>query len=486
MEMYIGGKFCGAENGETIGITDPATMQEIGRMPMASVADVDRAVSAADAAFEGWRKMPAHDRALVMQEMARKLNAHKQTYAALLTAEQGDTLSTHLHDEIEFCISTIDFYAQLSREEIGSVVPPNTSHTFNFVLKEPYGPTACIVPFNYPFLLLFWKIAPALAAGNTIVIKPSERTPLATLQLAKDVFDHFPPGVVNVISGTGATGQALVGHPRIRIISFTGSTKVGEKIIRDSVGTGKNLIIEMGGKDATVVADDIDLDQAVSSVLASSFWNAGQVCTSTERVYVQRAVYDAFLKKMIAGAERLKLGDGRDETTDIGPLCDNATILKVEEHIADAVAKGAVVRTGGKRRKGLPSTQYFEPTILTGVSDDMLCVQDETFGPVVFVEPYDTMEDAIALVNSSRFGLGAILLSMNPIYIKQFFEDVKAGTIWINDPLPDTMGGPFGGMKCSGYCNSRELGRQGLEQYLETKHVHWDFAPDRLHERTSF
>ncbi|WP_323846091.1 aldehyde dehydrogenase family protein [Microbulbifer magnicolonia] len=476
MQMYIDGRWCDAADGETLAVINPATEEMLDTVPNATIADIELAVASSKRAFAGWRKLPARERCDHLKQMSQKLEASREEFEQLLTHEQGKALAEH-REELDICLNTIDYYAQLIRNGIGKVIPPDNETAFNFVMREPYGPTACIIPFNYPLLLLFWKIAPALAAGNTVIVKPSEKTPLATLKLAEQVLAHFPPGVINIVTGCGnKIGDALTTHPDVPTIAFTGSTAVGQHIIRATAHQVKNLHLELGGKDAAVIAEDMDPALAARAIATSSMWNAGQICTSTERVFVAESIYPRFLEELTAVVSALRLGDGLDPDTDIGPMCDASGFAKVERHIADARAKGARILSGGQRSARHARGYFFEPTIIADARPDMLCMQEETFGPTVAVAPYQTIEQAIELVNGTAYGLGAVFMGHNPQQIRQFFLDVKAGTVWINDPLPDNVAGPFGGMKHSG-SHSRELGEEGLFSFMETKHVHWDFDP---------
>ena len=476
--MYINGEWALSSKGEFIDVINPATEEIIDSAPDAAIEDVDWAVQSSKLAFKQWRKSTAAERSQLLKLASRKLEDNAEKYHQLLTLEQGKHIGEHI-EEIEVCIETIDYYAQLIKNGIGRVLPANNQSCINMVVKEPYGPTACIIPFNYPLLLLFWKIAPALAAGNTVIVKPSEKTPLATLRLMEDVLDHFPPGVINVITGGPMAGERLSSHPDVPTVAFTGSTVVGEQIIRSTAGMIKNLHLELGGKDAVVVTEDVDIPVVARALSTSAMWNTGQICTSTERIYVQRSIYDEFLKEFVEVVKGLNVGSGLDENVQVGPLCDDSGFNKVERHIADAKEKGARVLTGGERSAQFKKGYYFEPTVLADVNHNMLCMTEETFGPSVGVMPYDNFDEAIDLVNSTVYGLGAVLMSNDHKKVKQFFEDVKAGTIWINDPLPDHVGGPFGGMKTSG-THARELGPEGLESFMETKHIHWEFEPETI------
>jgi acyl-CoA reductase-like NAD-dependent aldehyde dehydrogenase len=454
---------------------DPATEEVIGRVPAGGADDVARAVAAARDAWEDWRYTAANDRAELLHEAYARSMEHHEALVELLTREQGKPRPEQ-EEEAEWALTSLRYYAELGRNGLGRVVPSAEPRTqLNLVLKEPYGVVGAIVPWNYPLLLLSWKLAPALAAGNTVVVKPSELTSLVTLEWIERCFDHLPPGVVNVVTGTGAdAGEALVRHPDVRVIAMTGSVATGQRIASVAAPMMKHLHLELGGKDAFVVAPDADVPSAVQALRYSALLNSGQVCTSSERVFVPRAMRDGFAESLAAEVGALRLGHGLDEGTDLGPLAAPPFRDKVAAHVRDAVDRGARVLTGG----GVPDRPgwFHEPTVLVDVEDDMTIMVEETFGPTIPVAAYDDLDEVIARVNASEMGLGATLRSSDPALIKRFYEGVKAGTVWINDPLTDNYAGPFGGMKMTG--GGRELGPEGLETFLETKHVHWDFSQE--------
>ncbi len=470
--MYIDGRWVTSEGDSTIDVINPATEEVIETVPVGNPADVQKAVQAAKKAYSQWRWVTGLERAEMLHEAARKIRAHFDELVRLLTLEEGKAYSEN-EEEVEWVIGTLDYYAEMARTYRGRLLAPVERSQFNFVMKEPYGPVACIVPFNYPLLLMIWKVAPAVAASNTVIIKPAEQTPLTTLMLAEIAFDHFPTGVINVLTGGGETGEALVKHPDVPVIAFTGSTKVGKGIARLAADHMKRTHLELGGKDAFVIAPDADIETAVKAVAYAGFINAGQVCTSTERVYIPQPKLKAFSEAMAEFAKGLKIGPGTDLSTDMGPMAAEQYRAKVEMHMAEAVEKGAWVLSGGKRPDRYKKGYYYEPTVLVNVDHEMKCMREETFGPTIPILGYQDFSQAIELVNDSEYGLGACLRTNDARLAKQFFEEVQAGTIWINDPLTDNYGGPFGGMKMSG--NARELGEEGLESFLETKHVHWDF-----------
>ncbi len=458
---------------EPIDIINPATEEVFEQVLDGSRADADAAVVAANKAFGVWHRMTAVSRGELLHEVADRLKARTEEIARLLTMEGGKPLRENL-DEVGWCVACFRYYAELGRNSRGRVIPSIESTQLSMVLKEPYGVVVCIVPYNYPLLLMVWKVAPALAAGNTVIIKPSSITPLATLALSA-CFEVLPPGTVNIVTGSGeAIGHALVTHPDTHVVAFTGSAGTGRKIACLCAERFKKVTLELGGKDPFVVCEDSDINVAARAVAWAACLNAGQVCTSSERIYVQRTIADRFLEALVNFMGTLRIGPGIEPSTDIGPLARDRYRRNVEEHVEEARKRGAVVLTGGKRPAGFQKGYYYEPTVLANVTSSMRVMTEETFGPVAPVMVYDGFDEAIRLAQGTQYGLGAVLFTRDALKAKTFFEEVKAGTIWINDPLTDNDAGPFGGMKMSGL--GRELGLEGLEEFMETKHVHWDFV----------
>ena len=474
---WIDNQWMDGKTEDFIEVRNPATEDILDRVPAGSVEDAHRAIESARAAFEIWRKTPAIERAAMLHEATAKMRANWDELVNLLTLEEGKPVSEN-EEELEWVAGTFDYYAELGRHYRGRVLPsPEPENQLNLVLKEPYGVVGCIVPWNYPLLLLAWKVAPALAAGNTVVIKPSEMTPLTTLLLAEKCFDHLPPGVVNVITGYGdPVGETLVKHPDVPVIAFTGSLKTGQRISQLAAPMIKHLHLELGGKDAFVIGPDIEIEPSAKALAYAALINCGQVCTSTERVYVAENVSKDFTEALVEQVKSLRLGPGIEPTTDVGPMIGEKYRAKFESHILEAQSQGAKILTGGRRPPQFERGFFYEPTVLTGVDHSMLVMSEETFGPAIPMMTYKTFDEAIQLVNDTQYGLGAVLRSNDARLIKTFFEEARAGTIWINDPLTDNYAGPFGGMKMSG--NARELGLEGLDSFLETKHVHWDFSPE--------
>lgn len=471
---FINGKFTGPSGGtEKISVINPATEEKLDEIPRGSKNDSLAALDAAKTAYQFWRKTPANTRTHLLHEAAAKMRQHKTRIVELLTLEQGKPVPEN-EEEFEWLVNTFDYYAELGRHERGRVLPSGEYSQLNLVIKEPYGVVLCIVPWNYPLLLMAWKVAPALAAGNTVIIKPSELTPLSTMYLARHCFDHFPPGTINVINGYGReVAEPLVEHRDVPVIAFTGSLSTGQRIASIAAPMMKKLHLELGGKDAFVIAEDADPALAAQALAYAALTNAGQVCTSSERVYLPKNRAAEFTEALVEHVKSLRVGEGIDPDTDLGPMIGDSYRSKVESQILEAIADGAKALVGAQRPTSMKRGYFYEPTVLVNVNHSMRIMREETFGPAIPLMEYQNFEEAIALTNDCDYGLGACLLTSDAAKAKLFLEEVKAGTIWINDPLTDNYAGPFGGMKLSG--GARELGQEGLDEFRETKHVHWDF-----------
>jgi len=471
-QMYINGQYTSGSATDSIQVINPATEEVFEEVPRGTAADVEAAVSAARAAFPAWRRMPAWERAGILHEAATKMQEHAEKLADLLTTEEGKPWEEN-EEEVFWAYDTFNYYAEIGRHDKGHFIPPGDPNQINFVMKEPYGVVGCIVPWNYPLLLLAWKIAPALAAGNTVVIKPSEFTPVSTIRMIELAFEHFPAGVVNVVTGYGLeVGEPLVKHPDVPMIAFTGSVATGQRIAGIAAPMMKKLHLELGGKDPLVIAPDVDMTTAVAGTAYAGLINAGQVCTSTERIYIHESIYAQFTEELTDYVSKLRLGSGMDRSTDIGPMLRSHFREKVESVVGETVGAGGSILTGGKRPARLEKGFFYEPTVIVNVDHSFRIMQDETFGPVLPLMPYKDFDEAIMLANDTQFGLGASLMTHDARLVKRFFEEVKAGTIWINDLLTDNFAGPFGGMKMTG--GGRELGQAGYDEFCEIKHVHWD------------
>jgi len=472
-KMFIDGKFVESLLGETFAVENPATEEQIAEVPRARSADVDRAVLAAVKAQDDWRFVPSIEKCELLHAVARNIRDHQLALATLLTEEGGKPLIENM-DEVEWVAACFDYYAEIGRHEAGRVIPPVQHHQMNFVMKEPYGVVVCIVPWNYPLLLMSWKVAPAIAAGNAVIIKPSEHTPLSTLLLAEIAFQDLPKGIINVVTGYGQeAGEPLVGHQQTNVVAFTGSVATGKRIAQIAAERVKKVNLELGGNDPFIICDDVDLEVAVHSAVWAAYLNMGQVCTSGERFYVFDSVADQFIDRFVQFTGLLRIGNPMGPDVDLGPMISDAQREKVERKLDQVRELGATVVCGGKRPMGLTRGYYFEPTVVIDVDHSMPLMREETFGPVAPIMRVKDIDEAISLANDSEYGLGANILTTKLEYALKAAERIKAGTFWINDPLTDNDAGPFGGMRMSG--GGRELGAEGLEEFRETKHVHLDY-----------
>jgi betaine-aldehyde dehydrogenase len=465
--LLIGGEQA-AGDGPPLEVENPYTEEIIATLGTASAEQVDAAVAAAREAARSWARTPAIERGEMLHEVAARLRAHTGELAHAMTLEGGKPLLEN-SDEVGWTAAAFDYYAEIGRNSAGRVIPPIEATQLALVLKEPVGVVGCIVPWNYPLLLLAWKLAPALAAGNATVCKPSELTPLSTLMLA-DCFDHLPPGVVNLLPGAGDIGAALTHDERIDCVAFTGSVETGKQVAIACAERLARVNLEMGGKDPFIVCADVadSIDVAAKGGAWAAYLNAGQVCTSAERFYVMRDVYDDYVREFVDYTESLVLGDPLDPSTDIGPMVSARQRDKVTTQVERAVAAGAALVAGGSAREG--RGHFFSPAVVTGAPADTDLLREETFGPVAPIVPVASLDEAIELANASRYGLGCNVYTRDLKTVVRCMREIKAGTIWFNDPLTDNDAGPFGGMKQSGI--GRELGEEGLEAFQETKHVH--------------
>lgn len=404
-----------------------------------------------------------------MHALSSWMTAHLDDLAIAMTREGGKPLVEN-RDEVGWSASCLDFYAEIGRLDRGRIIPSGEESQLSLVFKEPFGVVAAIVPWNYPFLLLMWKLAPALAAGNTVVVKPSPYTPMSTLMLADAFADLFPPGVINVVTGERDVGEALVAADGVDLVAFTGSVATGKAVMRSAAESLKKVHLELGGKDAFIVCDDVDLEVAAKGAVWAAYLNTGQVCTSAERFYVMGDVYSDFVDAFVAETERLVVGDPMSDETDVGPMVRAVQRDKVEAQLTAARSAGAHLLHGGDRPEG-PGF-FLRPAVVTGVDESMGLFNEETFGPVAPIAKVDSLDEAIARTNDSAYGLGANVYTGRLDYMLRAIEDIEAGTVWFNDPLTDNEAAPFGGMKASG--GGRELGLEGLEDFRQTKHVHID------------
>ncbi len=466
--LLIGGENV-AGDGAEIEVENPFSEEILARVRAPSPEQLDAAIAAAAEAQRGWERTPALERCELLHEVATRLRDRTDALAELMTLEGGKPRLENA-DEIGWTAAAFDYYAEVGRDSAGRVIPPIEASQLALVVKDPVGPVGCIVPWNYPLLLLSWKLAPALAAGNATVCKPSEITPLSTLALA-ECFEHLPAGVVNLVAGAGDVGAQIVADERIACVAFTGSVETGKRIAAVCAERVARVNLEMGGKDPFIVCSDVadKIDVAARGGAWAAFLNAGQVCTSAERFYVLDDVYDDYLQAFADHTRTLVVGDPLDPQTDVGPMVSAAQRLKVSDQVEAAVGAGAELLTGGDNA-GHERGHFFAPTVVTGAAADTALLSEETFGPVAPIVRVRSLDEAIELANSTRFGLGANVYTEDMKTMLRCMRELKAGTVWFNDPLTDNDAGPFGGFKQSGL--GRELGREGLEAFQETKHVH--------------
>jgi succinate-semialdehyde dehydrogenase/glutarate-semialdehyde dehydrogenase len=469
-QALINGDWVGAAT--TFAVTDPATGRELAQVPNLGRAEAQEAIAAAANALNAWRGKPAKERAAVLVRWQQLLVKHADDLARLMTAEQGKPLA-EARGEIVYGASFLDWFAEEGKRVYGETIPTTDPTKRYLVLKQAVGVCAAITPWNFPLAMITRKVAPALAAGCTVIIKPAEATPLTALAAAELAQQAgMPAGVLNVLTADAAgsieIGQVLCESDVVRHLSFTGSTEVGRILMKQCAPTVKKLSLELGGNAPFIVFDDADLDSAVDGALASKYRNAGQTCVCANRIYVQAGVYDAFLEKLTAKVAALKTGNGFEAGVNVGPLIDEAALQKVEAHVADAIALGAKLLAGGKRLAS-EAGNFFEPTLLADATPQMLCSREETFGPVAPVFKFQTEAEAIALANSTEFGLASYFYSRDIGRIFRVGEALEYGMVGINTGLISTAEVPFGGVKQSGL--GREGGRQGIEDYVEVKYL---------------
>jgi acyl-CoA reductase-like NAD-dependent aldehyde dehydrogenase len=469
--LFIGGEYVNSTAKEVTQIENPATEEVIAEVPDADAGDVDRAVEAARMAQREWRLVDHLERVGLLHECARRLEERADELAVLLTREGGKTLKEN-RDEIDWSVTAFRHLGEVARASRGRVAGATKPGQLNFVLNEPLGVVAHIFPFNYPIVLLAWQVAAALAAGNACIIKPSEQTPLATLRLGS-VFDHLPPGLFNVVTATGGGASRLVEHPGTDMIAFTGSVAVGSRIMAAAAPRIKKLLLELGGSDPFIVLGDAKLDVAARGAMFAAFLNAGQVCTSAERFFIEERIYDEFMARATDVIGSLRVGDPFGDV-DVGALISRNARDQVSRVIDDIAALGATVVRGGQAPPSLEKGYFFEPTLIELTDPERQRFESEIFGPLATVTRVRDLDHAIELANGSNFGLGANIYTSSLETAMRAATELQAGTVWINDPLKDNDAAPFGGMKFSGL--GRELGTEGISAFTQPKHVHMDFG----------
>ena len=464
-QCYVDGAWVGEA---VIEVSDPATGKVIGRVPRFGADETAKAVDAASAAFGPWAARTAKERSRLIRQWYERIMAHRDDLAMILTSEQGKPLAEAL-GEIDYAAAYIEFYAEEAKRIAGETLPSHRADARILVLRQPTGVVGAITPWNFPAAMITRKAAPALAAGCTMVLKPAGETPLTALALA-ELADRagIPKGVFNVVTGDSrAIGGVLTSHPAIRLVNFTGSTEVGKQLMRQAAGTVKKVALELGGNAPFIVFDDADLDAAVDGAMVSKFRNMGQTCVCANRIYAQAGIYDAFVEKLTAAVAALKVGDGRAAGVTQGPLINDAALAKVEEHLADAVAKGGRIVLGG-RRHALGGS-YFEPTVLTEAKAGMMLAREETFGPIAPVFRFESEAEAVRAANDTEFGLAAYFYTRDIGRIFRVGEALEYGMVGINSGLISTELAPFGGVKESG--NGREGSHHGIEEFVEKKYL---------------
>lgn len=476
--LFINGEWVPSSSGETFDVINPANGTVVAKVAKGTKEDVDKAVDAAHAAFENaeWREMSPSDRADVLFAIGNNIAKHGQELVLLEALSSGGTLRRVGGNDI---LMMVDLFQQMAKfvkeypfsETLPEPLFPGPAH--NFVWREPLGVCAAITPWNMPMLIATWKIAPALATGNTIVIKPATNTPISTLKLAEIISEVVPPGVINVVPGPGGeVGESLVTHPKVEKVGFTGSTEVGRRIMMLASSTVKNVTLELGGKSPSIILEDADLDLAIPGSLFGVFLHAGQLCESGTRLFVPNSIYDEVIERLVALTKTLKVGHQLDLKTSVGPVISQAQKDTILSYIEAGKAEGARLVCGGKEAevKGGENGFFIEPTIFADVTNDMKIAQEEIFGPVLSVIRYDTVDEAIEMANDSIYGLASGVWTRNVNKAYDIARKLKAGVVWINDWHMLRNDAPFGGYKQSGI--GREMGKYSLDAYTQLKHVH--------------
>jgi len=465
-QCYIDGAWADAEGKKTVAVHNPATGAVLGAVPRMGAAEAKRAIEAAERALPAWSAKTAKERAVILRKWFDLMMANQEDLAQIMTAEQGKPL-TESRGEISYGASFIEWFAEEGKRTYGDTIPSPWADKRIVVMKQPIGVCALITPWNFPNAMITRKAGPALAAGCTVVIKPAGQTPYSALALAElGERAGIPKGVLNILTGDSkAIGAELCSNPTVRKLSFTGSTETGRVLMRQCADTVKKLSLELGGNAPFIVFDDADLDAAVDGALASKYRNAGQTCVCANRIYVQDGVYDKFAAKLTEKVKAFKVGPGTEPGVVIGPLIDENGVKKAEEHVADAIGKGAKVVLGGKRMNGL----FFQPTVLVDVTPNMIVSREETFGPVAPLIRFKTEDEVIKLANDTEFGLAGYFYSRDVGRIFRVAERMETGIVGANAGIISTEVAPFGGVKQSGL--GREGSKYGIEDYLQVKYV---------------
>ncbi|MBN2981637.1 NAD-dependent succinate-semialdehyde dehydrogenase [Cohnella algarum] len=466
--LYINGEW--VETEKRIDVENPATLETVGSIAYAGKAEALRAVEAAEAALPAWRSRTAAERAALLMRWHRLIDEHKEEIGRIMTLEQGKPLPEAI-GEVNYANSFLSWFAEEAKRVYGQTVPASAPNKRLLVLKQPVGVVAAITPWNFPAAMITRKVGPAIAAGCTVVVKPSEFTPLTAYKLVELAHEAgIPAGVINVVTGNDKEiGEAWMSDERVRKVSFTGSTRVGKLLMRQAADTVKNISLELGGHAPFIVTQSANLDLAVRELMAPKFRNAGQTCMCPNRVYVHESIRDEFVRRLTDEVRKLKVGNGLEEGVAVGPLINKAAVEKVDAHLVDALVKGAKLETPAADPAAIGKGYFVQPAVLTNVTDDMLCMQEETFGPVAPVATYRTTEEVVRRANASRYGLAAYVFTQDLQEAFAISEGLEYGIVGLNDGLPATAQAPFGGMKESGI--GREGGHWGIEEFIEVKYV---------------
>jgi succinate-semialdehyde dehydrogenase/glutarate-semialdehyde dehydrogenase len=466
-KVYLNGRW--VETGREMSVVNPATGQPFARVSVIEKAHLQAALKDAEASFAGWRERTAKERGALLHRVADELVRRKDEIARTITLENGKPLAQS-QGEVAMTEDHLRWFAEEARRAYGRLVPHQVDGKRNLVVKAPIGVVGAIAPWNFPLVLAVRKAAPAMAAGCPVILKPASQTPLSSIALAECAeAAGIPGGVFQLVIGNAPMiAQELLANPICRKISFTGSTQVGQELIRGAAQSVKPLSLELGGLAPLLVFEDCDLDAAVRETLIAKFRNTGQSCIAANRIYVQRSVRDEFVKRFVAGVKKLKTASGLEPGVDVGPLVNQKGLDAALAQIENAVQSGGKILCGGKRLAGTPG-YFLEPTVIDGAAEEMLCMREETFAPIAPIAVFDTEEEAIGYANGSPYGLSAYAMTRDVGRIFRLAERIEAGTLGINDGAPTTSSSPFGGVKQSGW--GRELGSEGLDAFLETRHV---------------
>ncbi len=466
--FYINGEWVG-ENLEELNVVNPANGQIVGSVPIGGEEEANEAIDAAYEAFQSWSQTTAYERAIYLKKLYELMLEHRDELAQIMTMEMGKPINESI-GEVTSAAAFLEWFAEEGKRVYGEILPTHTTSKRLQVWKKPVGVVAAITPWNFPAAMLARKMGPALAAGCTIVIKPSSESPLTAIKMiALCEKAGFPKGVINLVTGSSSKiGKAIMENEKIRKVTFTGSTEVGKILIEQSAHQVKRLSLELGGHAPLIVLNDANVDLAVKGAVASAFRNAGQTCVCANRIYVQSGIHDEFVEKFSEVVSQLKVGNGADATVDIGPLINRSSLDKVAHHVEDALSKGATLTTGGKLIAQDGGT-FYAPTVISNVNPSMVIMKEETFGPVAPIQKVETVEEAIALANDTPYGLAAYVFTESVSIGTRLIEQLNFGIVGWNDGTPSAVQAPFGGMKESGV--GREGGREGIEAFLESQYV---------------